>query len=43
MFAHLVHDLVVQAVAHIHRQQETLDVERRVEAALDLADGVQQL
>ena len=43
MFAYLVHDLVVQAVAHIHRQQETLDVERRVEAALDLADGVQQL
>ena len=42
MLADLGDDLVVQAVAHVHRQQEAFDVERRVEARLDLADRVEQ-
>ena len=43
VFAHLGGDLVVQAVAHVHRQHETLDLEVGVEAALDDLDGVEQL
>lgn len=41
---HLVVDLAGQAqAAVIHREQETLDLELRVEFALDDLDGVEQL
>ena len=43
MLAHLGGDLVVQAVAHVHRQHESFDFERGVQAALDDLDRVEQL
>ena len=44
VLADLAHHLVVQAVAHVHRQHESFDFERGVQAALDEAhmtlDGI---
>ena len=42
MFADLGDHLVVESVAHVHRQQEAFDFECGVEGRFDLADRIEQ-